>query len=157
MAMNKLHHENGGFEHIAKAFAPIFSELNDSLGQLDLLVDAFFTPITNDDELHHRTMLVDELYGFATDENHVAAKFAELIVDRIYEYEASIVEYPKTSQAEVLAFLMEANTTRQVDLKGIATQSVISEIVNGKRQMTVDQIKGFSDFFNVPVSLFYHF
>lgn len=154
--MNKRLHDSG-FGDMAGFFAAITADLGGSLAQLSVLVDAFFTDVSSDEDLADRYDLVNELYSVADNEQHVAAKFAELIVDRIYEYESNVVKYPSLPQAEVLSFLIHNNGTKQVDLGGIATQSVISEIVNGKRKMTAEHIKGFSEYFKVPVSLFYHF
>ncbi|GLO03388.1 hypothetical protein PPUJ13061_32860 [Pseudomonas putida] len=76
--------------------------------------------------------LIDELYSHADSEGHAAARFAEMVADRVYEYESESVLVP------------------------FATQSAVSEILNNKRKMTVAQIKGFAEFFSVPVEFFMH-
>ncbi|MNW17362.1 hypothetical protein D3C71_2165320 [compost metagenome] len=63
---------------------------------------------------------------------------------------------PYSSQAEALAFLISDRGVKQKDLSAIASQSAVSEILNDKRKMTVAQIKGFSEFFKVPVEFFMH-
>jgi HTH-type transcriptional regulator/antitoxin HigA len=74
----------------------------------------------------------------------------------VYEYEAETVLIPQSSQSEALAFLISDRGVKQKDLSDIATQSAVSEILNNKRKMTVVQIKGFAEFFKVPVEFFMH-
>jgi HTH-type transcriptional regulator / antitoxin HigA len=45
---------------------------------------------------------------------------------------------------------------KQKDLVAIACQKEISGILNNKRNMTAAQIKGFAEFFKVPVEFFMH-
>ncbi|BBP68765.1 hypothetical protein PHLH6_07690 [Pseudomonas sp. Seg1] len=113
-------------------------------------------PIKNDGELQVRMALIDEFYSHADSEDHAAARFAELVADRVYEYEAETVLIPYSSQSEALAFLILERGVKQKDLSEIATQSAVSEILNNKRKMTVAQIKGFAEFFKVPVEFFMH-
>ena len=40
------------------------------------------------------------------------------------------------------------------DLMDIAPQSVISDILNGKRAINLAQAKGFSEYFNLPFETF---
>jgi HTH-type transcriptional regulator/antitoxin HigA len=46
---------------------------------------------------------------------------------------------------------MMIHSVKQKDLFEIAPPNVISELLNEKRAMTVDQIKGFSKFFGVTM------
>lgn len=50
--------------------------------------------------------LIDELYSHADSEGHAAARFAEMVADRVYEYESESVLVPFATQAEALAFLL---------------------------------------------------
>lgn len=45
---------------------------------------------------------------------------------------------------------MPERSIKPKDLSEIAPQNVISEILNEKRKMTVEQIKDFAKFFGVP-------
>lgn len=67
-----------------------------------------------------------------------------------------MVLIPYSSQSEALAFLILERGVKQKALSEIATQSAVSEILNNKRKMTVAQIKGFAEFFKVPVEFFMH-
>ena len=57
----------------------------------------------------------------------------------IYEEEHSPI--PDASGAEVLRFLMEEHGLTQSDLSEVRSQGVVSEILNGKRELNVRQIQ----------------
>ncbi|NIF26344.1 transcriptional regulator [Pantoea sp. Tr-811] len=148
--------ETLGLDSFIANISPLLDCLSDQVVTMTSLLSACSDPIKDDDELQVRMALIDELYSHADSEGHVAAKFAEMVADRVYEYERETVLVPMASQSEALRFLMELREVKQRDLSNIASQSAISEILNGKRKMTVVQIKGFSEFFKVPVEYFMH-
>lgn len=143
-----------GFDAFTANIAPMLDGLQDQIATLSRLLCACHDKIRDDEDLAQRMALIDELYAYADSEDHAAARFAEAVADRVYEYETETVLIPYSSQAEALEFLMKDRGVKQKDLSGIATQSIISEILNNKRKMTVAHIKGFSDFFKVPVEFF---
>ncbi|MNT39593.1 hypothetical protein D3C72_1758540 [compost metagenome] len=120
------------------------------------LLSACHDKIRDDQDLQGRMALIDELYSLANSEEDVAARFAEFVADRVYEYETETVLIPYSSQSEALAFLISDRGVKQKDLSAIASQSAISEMLNNKRKMTVSQIKGFSEYFGVPIEFFMH-
>ncbi|CCP03584.1 putative transcription regulator containing HTH domain [Erwinia amylovora Ea644] len=61
---------------------------------------------------------------------------------------------PDVPPGEVLSVLMKEPGNRQVDLHHIATQSDISEMINGKRAMKVSQIRGLAKFCHVSLEMF---
>lgn len=136
--------------------APMLDALHDQIGTLSQLFSACNDKVVDDSDLQARMELIDELYSHADSEDHVAARFAESVADRVYEYETETILVPHLSQSEALSYLIESRGIKQKDLSEIATQSVISEILHSKRKMTVSHIKGFSDFFKVPVEFFMH-
>ena len=112
------------------------------------------TPIQSEKELLERAEFMDNLADMATSNNDIAMTFVNAIADRIEEYEDANLVIPKAKPSEVLAGLMKIKNTKQVDLKDIAKQSVISELLSEKRSMNIKQVKGFAKFFNVPETLF---
>jgi HTH-type transcriptional regulator/antitoxin HigA len=108
------------------------------------ILKACNSPITSDTELEVRMQLIDDL----------PALFAHMITDRVYEYEQKNLNIPNVKSSEALAFFMQERDIKQKDLSEIAPQNVISEILNEKRKMTVEQIKGFAHFFAVPETTF---
>jgi HTH-type transcriptional regulator/antitoxin HigA len=154
MKRNKV--EASGLDSFIAEISPMLDGLGDQIATLSKLLSACHDPIKSDADLQGRMALIDELYSHADSEDHAAARFAELVADRVYEYETETVLIPYSSQSEALAFLISERGVKQKDLSGIATQSAVSEILNNKRKMTVAQIKGFAEFFKVPVEFFMH-
>jgi len=55
----------------------------------------------------------------------------------------------------MLLFLMEQQDIKQEDLVGvIGTQEVVTEVIEGKREITQEQAKAIAEFFKVAPSLF---
>jgi HTH-type transcriptional regulator/antitoxin HigA len=146
--------ETTGHDSFIANIAPMLDGLKGQIETLSRLLSACHDRIKDDEELAQRMALIDELYRHTDSDEHAAARFAQAITDRVYEYETQTVLIPYSSQAEALEFLMTDRDVKQKDLSGIATQSIISEILNNKRKMTVAHIKGFSEFFKVPVEFF---
>jgi HTH-type transcriptional regulator/antitoxin HigA len=66
------------------------------------------------------------------------------------------VHYPaqEVSPLAMLRFLMIENSLAQSDLPEIGSQGVVSEILSGKRDLNVRQIKALSARFHVPPGVF---
>lgn len=89
-------------------------------------------------------------------ENHKLIGLIDTIGHFIEEYDN---KHYKTKQKtatgiDVLKFLMEAHNLRQNDLPEIGSQGVVSEILNGKRELNVRQIKLLAKRFNVDPATF---
>jgi len=78
----------------------------------------------------------------------------ETIGSLIETYETN--RFPETdgSPTDVLNFLMSEHGLKQSELPEIGSQGVISEIIGGKRQLNVRQIKLLSKRFNVSPAVF---
>jgi len=78
-----------------------------------------------------------------------------LLVALIEKYEEENYPIDLPSPHDILLHLMEENNLRQADLVGIlGSRGVISEVVNGKRQISKNQAKALSEFFHVDVGVF---
>jgi len=154
--MKRDKNEATGRDSFIANISPMLDGLNAQIETMSQLLSACHDPIEDDDDLQSRMALIDELYSHAESEEHAAARFAELVADRVHEYESETVLIPYASQSEALSFLISDRGVKQKDLVAIATQSAVSEILNNKRKMTVAQIKGFSEYFKVPVEFFMH-
>ena len=148
--------EGEGRDAFIANISPLLNGLNVQMATMAQLLAACHDPLRDVAELQARMALIEELYSHADSEGHAASRFAEMVADRVYEYESESVLVPFASQAEALAFLLSDRGVKQKDLAAIATQSAVSEILNNKRKMTVAQIKGFAEFFSVPVEFFMH-
>lgn len=49
---------------------------------------------------------------------------------------------------------MREHGLTQSDLPGVGTQSVVSEILSGKRQLNLRQVRWLAEFFKLPVDVF---
>src|SRR5579859_3023886 len=82
--------------------------------------------------------------------------FAELLTLLVEKYEEEHHEIPDASPLEVLRELMEANDLRQKDLaKEFGTESIVSEVLNGKRELNKDHIEKLSKRFDVSPAVFF--
>ncbi|ABW27584.1 helix-turn-helix domain-containing protein [Acaryochloris marina] len=79
----------------------------------------------------------------------------DLLVMLIEKYEDSAYPILVSSPREVLLHLMEAKGCIQEDLVGvIGSRGVVSEVVNGKRGISIAQAKSLADYFGVDAGLF---
>ncbi len=79
----------------------------------------------------------------------------DLLVVLVEKFEDEYYPIDDASPHDILLHLMEENNLKQADLVGIlGSRGVISEVVNGKRQISKNQAKALSDFFHVDVGLF---
>ena len=72
----------------------------------------------------------------------------------IKDYEDRNVPEPEGDPLGSLKYLMEEHNLKQSDLKELGSQGVVSEILNGKRQLNIRQIKTLSERFNVSPAVF---
>lgn len=111
------------------------------------------------DEVHYEEALamVGELMDkLAADESSPIAGLVELVSERIRDYEARVHPWPDhATPAQVLRFLMDAHGLKQADLADIGSQGVVSEILNGKRDLNVRQIGLLSELFHVSPATFF--
>ncbi len=74
----------------------------------------------------------------------------------VYEYEEQTVKIPDVSGVEMLKVLMEEFELRQKDLTSIfKTESIVSDVINHKRSLTVEHIHKLSQFFHVSPAVFF--
>lgn len=93
-----------------------------------------------------------ELIG--DDEEHPLASLASHMGDLIEAYDDAHRPMPEVRGADMLRHLMHWHGLDQSSLPEVGTQSVISEILNGKRRLNVRQIKALTQRFGLPADLF---
>ena len=99
--------------------------------------------------------LLDELLDqVGEDENHPLASLMETISILIEKYENQHYPEPVLNPVDCLKYLMEENNLKQIDLPDIGSQGVVSEILTGKRELNVRQIKSLSRRFSVSPAVF---
>lgn len=90
----------------------------------------------------------------AADEDHPLAGLVNTIGALIGTYEDAHNPPVKVAPAEVLRLLMDQYRLSQSDLPEVGTQGVVSEILRGKRQLNLRQVRELATRFNVPTSVF---
>jgi HTH-type transcriptional regulator/antitoxin HigA len=88
------------------------------------------------------------------DENHPLSSLVALLGERIGDYEDAHSTGAKLSPADMLRFLMDQHRLSQRDLPEVGSQGVVSEILNGKRDLNVRQIKLLAKRFHVGTQVF---
>lgn len=79
----------------------------------------------------------------------------ELLVVLIEKFEDEQYFIPSGTPHSMLLHLMEASDLKQENLIGvIGSRGVVSEVVNGKRNISKAQAKALAEFFSVDVGLF---
>lgn len=122
-----------------------------------LLADTLPGIIESDAEYERLEEIFDKLISkgeekMSPEEN----RLFELLAKLLEEYEARTLEpLPDLSPRELLSFLMRENNLKQTDLTEIfGTQSIVSEVLNGKREITKAQAKALAEKFAMKIEAF---
>ena len=122
----------------------------------ELLAQTLPRVIHSEEENEHFLKLLLELEHRSDEWTPAESKLAELLTLLIEEFEEKNYQLKAASPIDVLVELMDVNNLKQKDLVGIfATESVVSEILSGKRSLTVDHITRLSERFHVSPAVFF--
>ena len=111
----------------------------------------------NDNEYEKLASMLDQLLDIVGDnESHELMGLVDVISHMIAMYDENHDEQlQKGSGIDALKFLMEQHGLEQSDLKNeIGSQGVVSEILNGKRQLNISHIKKLAKRFHVTPATF---
>lgn len=86
-------------------------------------------------------------------ENHPLASLADRMGDLIAQYD-DLHYTPKSNGIDALKFLMQEHGLGQSDFSDIASQGVMSEILRGKRELNIRQIRKLAERFHVAEQVF---
>lgn len=107
----------------------------------------------SENDYEHLVAVLDEvLDAGGSDETSSLATLAERIGDLLEAYEAKHHSIPPGSPIDVLVFLMEQNELKQADLPEIGAQSVVSDVLSGKRQLNVRQVSALCKRFGISAN-----
>lgn len=95
--------------------------------------------------------LLDEV---GTDEQHPLYGLLDTLGTLIAVYEQEHHPAPDVTGAEMVRFFMEEHDLTQGELPEIGSQGVVSEILNGKRELNVRQIRALANRFHVSPAVF---
>lgn len=143
-------HEHNDFGNL---FSALSSAAINFTTSVSMLMRYTSEPIESEEEVLERAEVMDQMMDMAKHENDIVLVFANSIADRIEEFENNM-EMPLITVTERLRGLMDIKGLKQEDLKSIAPQSVISDILKNKREVNLKQAKGFSAYFNLPIDNF---
>jgi HTH-type transcriptional regulator/antitoxin HigA len=83
-------------------------------------------------------------------------KLIALLTVLIEEYEAQQHSVPEATPLAVVRHLIEAHDLRQKDLVDVfGTESIVSDVLNGKRDLSKEHIRRLSARFHVSPALFF--
>jgi len=95
--------------------------------------------------------LIDEV---GEKENHQLSSLMEVVGNLIESYENSQEYIRDSGPISVLKELMDQHGLTQKDLVEVGSQGVVSEILNGKRELNVRQIRSLANRFSVSPAVF---
>ena len=101
--------------------------------------------------VEHLNTLLDEV---GTDERHPLYSLLDTLGTVLHAWEEQHHVMPECGGADVLRFFMAEHNLTQSDLPEVGSQGVVSEILNGKRDLNVRQIRALSKRFGVSPSVF---
>lgn len=123
----------------------------------ELLADTLPGIIESDAEYERIEIVFDKLISkgeekMSPEENRLFGLLANLME----EYEARTLEpIPDFTPRELLANLMRDNNLKQTEMTDIfGTQSIVSEVLAGKREITKSQAKALAEKFSMKVEAF---
>ena len=89
-----------------------------------------------------------------TDEAHPLYEFLDTLGTLIERYEDEHHPMPPVSGVDALRYLMDEHDLRQSDLPEVGSQGIVSEILSGKRDLNVRQIRELAQRFRVDPAVF---
>ncbi len=95
--------------------------------------------------------LLDEI---GTNERHPLYGLLDTLGTLLHAYEEKHHPIPASSGAGMLRFFMEEHDLTQSDLPEIGSQGVVSEVLNGERELNIRQIRALASRFRVSPAVF---
>ena len=112
-------------------------------------------PIRDDAHYYQMTDLLNALLDEAgADEQHPAMELVDIVGDLIADYESANHPLTEATGLDALRFLMEQHGLRQSDLPEIGSQVVVSEVLSGRRELNLRQVRALAERFGVSPATF---
>lgn len=112
-------------------------------------------PIRSEEDFARVRALADTLAdAVGDDESHPLFSLFEIAMDLIEHWEDEHVSIPVAAPREVLRHLLEANNLKQKDLEDIASPTLVSDILAGRREISKRLAKCLAERFRVDISAF---
>jgi HTH-type transcriptional regulator/antitoxin HigA len=118
-------------------------------------IQSVFSVPHNEKDYNNLVNLLDSLIDeVGNNESHPLSSLMETIGSLIETYESQNYPDIEGNPINALKTLMEEHGLKQSDLPEIGSQGVVSEIISGKRQLNVRQLKLLSKRFKVSPIVF---
>ena len=118
-------------------------------------IQSVFSVPHNEKDYNKLVKLLDSLIDeVGNNESHRLSRLMETIGSLIESYESQNYPDIEGDPINVLKSLMEEHGLKQSDLPEIGSQGVVSEIISGKRQLNVRQLKLLGERFKVSPIVF---
>jgi HTH-type transcriptional regulator / antitoxin HigA len=129
--------------------------MNNSSAYIELLKAFPPRPITAEEDLMATQAAIDSLLdrGKLTPDER---DYLNVLGMLVYEYEQTLEPIPDIYGVELLKALIEEFALKQKDLVPIfKTESIVSDILREKRQLTTEHIQKLAEFFHVSPAVFF--
>ncbi len=112
-------------------------------------------PIRSDAEYDAAVAAMNRLLDAgAANERHPLANLIATLGELIGDYDDNHYPLPEVSGTDMLKFLMQQHGLKQGDLPEIGTQGVVSEIISGKREINLRQVRKLKERFGISADVF---
>jgi HTH-type transcriptional regulator/antitoxin HigA len=137
-----IHSHSGGVPEFVKTWSILQGQV-------------FLKPIRNEDDYEKMVAFANDLADhLGADEESPLHDIFGVVTDLIEVWETHHVDVPAAEPREVLRYLMDTHDLKQKDLADIASQTVISEILAGRRAISKNVAKALSVRFGIDMSAF---
>ncbi|SAL09543.1 Antitoxin HigA [Caballeronia cordobensis] len=137
----KAHSHSGGIPEFAKTWSTLQGQV-------------FLKPIRSDDDYRRMVALANELADHLDDEEGSLADLFGVVTDLIEVWESHHPDLPRAEPKDVLRYLLDTHDLKQKDLADIASPTVISDILAGRRAISKSVAKALAERFGTDVSAF---
>jgi len=118
-------------------------------------VHPLLAPIEDEADYDQRVATMEELLSRADDmEADPRAQLASRIAEVVESYDEANRPAPRAGGPEVLRYLMAEHGLSQSNVPEVGPQSVVSEILSGKRDLNWRQIQALADRFGLSTDAF---
>jgi len=136
---------------------PVLDKVLNKWEQLDKVAHDYLVPITSQARYRAALALLEAVWEKVGEDPHSPyGSLFILLTERIGAYENQMAPIPEAAPHQVLAFLMAQRgltQTKVANATGIH-QSNLSQILRGKRKLTLEQVRIFAEYFKVERSVF---
>ncbi len=121
-----------------------------------MLLSQIKPEVVSGDEQHQQYIKQLEKLAGQAEVTPAEEKLIHLLTVLVEDYEARNFPVPEAPPVAIIRHLMDAHCLRQKDLVDVfGTESIVSDVLNGKRDLTKEHIRRLSHRFHVSPSVFF--